>query len=69
MRNRLPADVKQCILDAAARIGSDSHGRDGVTGFLEAAGRENPQTLAAGLYKLMPPAKENENPVLLALVC
>ena len=59
-RNRLPATVQQCILDAATRIGSDGHGRDGVTGFLEATGRENPTALAAGLYKLVPPPKESD---------
>ena len=56
-RNRLPADIKACITEAAARIGSDGFGRDGVTGFLEAAGREYAPTLVAGLLRLVPPPK------------
>ena len=59
--NKVNRTVKEAMLLAAERIGSDGKGLGGVEGFLEATGRRNPEFLAAGIIRsCVPPAKEPE---------
>lgn len=59
--NKVNRTVKDAMLLAAERIGSDGGGKGGVDGFLEATGRRNPEFLAAGIIRsCVPPAKEAE---------
>src|SRR4051812_18374277 len=62
--NKATADIKQCFIEAAQRIGSDGKGRGGVRGFIEKTGRANPEALMIALSRFVPPPpRQNENAI------
>lgn len=54
VRHLLNKSVKECILEAAARLGSDGKGRDGLVGFMMSVGRRHPTHLLALIGKVLP---------------
>jgi hypothetical protein len=59
--NKATADIKQCFIEAAQRIGSDGRGKGGVRGFIEKTGRANPEALMLALSRFVPPPPKQED--------
>ena len=52
--NKLPADIRRWVEEAAAKIGYDGQGGGGGPRFVERTGREYPPALLHALLKLLP---------------
>ena len=52
--NRISHEVKDALLKAAAKVGSDGKGKDGLIGYWERIARDNPTLTAKILAKIMP---------------
>ncbi len=50
--NRLPRGYPELILEAAAEVGSDGRGKNGLTGYLASLAVKHPQIYMQGLIKL-----------------
>src|SRR3954469_1936260 len=61
-KNRVITSVKQAMLEAGSKIGSDGHGRGGVAGFIERVGREDPSLLAQAIIRSTVPAAKDPEP-------
>jgi hypothetical protein len=53
-QNRVTRDVKEAILEAGERIGSDGKGKDGLVGAVMGVYRRKPEAWMAALAKLIP---------------
>ena len=53
-KNFITREVKEAIIAACNKIGSDGHGRDGLEGYLEFLGRHFPPQMAGLLRAIMP---------------
>ena len=54
IRNKIPQNLKQSIVDAAIAHGSDGHGRGGLTGYGFFLASRHPKAFAGLLGKLLP---------------
>ena len=52
--NKLTRDVRDAIVTAAAMLGADGEGRDGLVGYLMNIGRANPELMVHLLAKVLP---------------
>jgi hypothetical protein len=53
-RNRVTTELKVAIMTAAAMVGSDNRGKDGVEGYLAWLARKEPDVFGRLLGKLLP---------------
>src|SRR4051794_39940756 len=59
-RHHVPQAIREAILEAAHRLGSDGKGKGSVVGFLMQVGTKKPEVLAALLGRLVPFAVERQ---------
>lgn len=59
--NKVGVTLKEAILAAAAKVGENGRGRDGLEGYLKFLAREEPRTFGALLGRVLPMQLTGEN--------
>jgi hypothetical protein len=53
-KDKIGTDLKKAILEAAAELGRDGQGAEGLVGYLKMLGANYPQTYASLLHRMIP---------------
>ena len=53
-KDKIGTDLKKAILEAAAELGRDGQGAEGLVGYLKMLGADYPQTYASLLHRMLP---------------
>ena len=53
-KDKIGTDLKKAILEAAAELGRDGQGAEGLVGYLKMLGAQYPQTYASLLHRMIP---------------